>query len=172
MDAGVIYGHVASKDVTECLAMSEELIKLGRPEKIPNRNKVIRLAAKGLIQEEIASLTGVCVDTLVKHCSEELKRGALLCNSSLRSKQVRKALKGDTTMLIWLGKNRLDQADKQEIDVRKQVTVQMIVGIGENDLNRLTNGYHGHEPLELIQNTSTEEHETSQKESLSGTVSQ
>lgn len=35
---------------------------------------------------------------------------------AIRRAQVQKALNGDTTMLIWLGKNGLGQTDKQEVD--------------------------------------------------------
>lgn len=36
---------------------------------------------------------------------------------SLRRKQFQKALAGDTTLLIWLGKNMLGQSDKNEISI-------------------------------------------------------
>ncbi len=39
-------------------------------------------------------------------------------NSIIRAKQFDKAIKGDNTMLVWLGKNRLKQAESpQEISV-------------------------------------------------------
>lgn len=34
---------------------------------------------------------------------------------SLRRRQIQAALAGDKTMMVWLGKNYLDQTDKQEI---------------------------------------------------------
>jgi hypothetical protein len=40
----------------------------------------------------------------------------VLCNGSLRRKQVERALAGSDTMLIWLGKQRLGQNEKTETD--------------------------------------------------------
>ena len=35
-------------------------------------------------------------------------------NSFLRAKQYEKALQGDNVMLVWLGKNRLKQTDREQ----------------------------------------------------------
>lgn len=74
--------------------------------------------------EEIASFIGVCYDTLERACKRiykqpladyiREKRGA--GNISLRRRQYKAAMDGNTTMLIWLGKNRLGQSDKAIID--------------------------------------------------------
>ncbi len=79
---------------------------------------IFDLASNGYIQEEIAYVCGVCVDTLVARYSEVLKRGRLELNSSLRRKQVELAKTGNTTMLVWLGKILLGQKETQTYDVR------------------------------------------------------
>jgi hypothetical protein len=90
------------------------------------------------LEEEIAAVMKMSVDTLDRNCksiynkcfadvfAEKRKDG----KSSLRRKQYLKAINGDTTMLIWLGKNMLDQKDRQEIDQTIH-TPDVIIKIGE-----------------------------------------
>jgi len=40
--------------------------------------------------------------------------------------QNKRSLEGSDTMLIWQGKNVLDQTDKQELDHRGQITVNIV----------------------------------------------
>ena len=80
-----------------------------------NQEQVTRLAAIGCTNEEIASVVGCSHDTLVRRFKELLAEGRLQGKASLRRKQFELALSGNTTMLIWLGKQVLGQADKQEI---------------------------------------------------------
>lgn len=80
-----------------------------------NPEQVTRLAAIGCTNEEIASVVGCSHDTLVRRFKEVLAEGRLQGKASLRRKQFELALAGNTTMLIWLGKQVLGQSDKQEI---------------------------------------------------------
>ena len=72
-------------------------------------------------QEEIASLAGCSVDTLVRHCKRKHKisfaeffRGKRNGGkASLRRSQWIMS-KSNPTMAIWLGKQYLEQSDKQE----------------------------------------------------------
>jgi hypothetical protein len=74
--------------------------------------------------EEIASLLGIDYDTMnsrIKETynegfSEYIKRFSLNGKTSLRRYQWKLAESGNATMLIWLGKQYLDQADKQELN--------------------------------------------------------
>ena len=77
--------------------------------------RVTELAANGMIQREIAAILDCSEDTLQKRFAAEYKKGQEVCNSRLRSKQVERALAGSDTMLIWLGKNRLGQTDRQDV---------------------------------------------------------
>lgn len=90
---------------------------MARPRKTVDALAVIQLASKGLTQEEIAASLNICVDTLTDRFPEELKKGKFLCNSSLRKKQYDVAMHGSVPMLMWLGKNRLDQKDTEEKQV-------------------------------------------------------
>lgn len=77
--------------------------------------QVTRLAAIGCTNEEIASVLGCSHDTIVRRFKAVLAEGRLQGKASLRKKQFELALAGNTTMLIWLGKQVLGQTDKQEI---------------------------------------------------------
>ena len=71
-------------------------------------------------EEEIASLFSVSVDTLERWCRNTYERGFAEVfrekrqrgKASLRRRQWMKAQDGDTTMLIFLGKQYLGQADR------------------------------------------------------------
>ena len=78
--------------------------------------QIYELAKVSLCAEEIACLLGFGRNLLFTNesYSTALKRGEHDCNSSLRRKQYQLAMKGDKTMLVWLGKQRLHQRDRHE----------------------------------------------------------
>ncbi|HLY69206.1 MAG TPA: hypothetical protein VKR53_05725 [Puia sp.] len=71
---------------------------------------------------QIAAVIGVHPMTLYERCKKDQKCDFtdFLCekrekgNAALLGKQYEIAMKGDKTMLVWLGKNRCNQADKWE----------------------------------------------------------
>ena len=73
--------------------------------------------------EEIALLLDIDYNTLEFRIKEKfnipaveyLKQKRSKGKMSLRRKQYEKAMSGDNTMLIWLGKQYLHQSDKQEL---------------------------------------------------------
>lgn len=88
---------------------------MARPRKIVDEKRVIELASKGHTLEEIAAFENVSYDTLHRRFASACEKGKLLCDGQIRRKQVEKAISGSDTMLIWLGKQRLGQTDKQEV---------------------------------------------------------
>ena len=71
----------------------------------------------GCTNKEIAAHFGVSERTIESRRKDPdftavMERGYAHGNISLRRKQMELALKGDKTMLIWLGKQRLEQKDK------------------------------------------------------------
>jgi hypothetical protein len=72
----------------------------------------------------VASLIGVTENCLRQRCRKDLgveitefKRLKLAeGNELLRARQFQMAMNGDRTMLVWLGKNRLGQSDKVNIE--------------------------------------------------------
>ena len=88
-----------------------EGVVVGRDKKVVPPKDVERLAQMGCKDSEIADWFGVDENTLRYNFSVELLKGKLALNQSLRQAQIRLALTGNATMLIWLGKNILGQSD-------------------------------------------------------------
>jgi hypothetical protein len=88
-----------------------EGVVVGRDKKVVPPRDVERLAQMGCKDSEIAEWFGVDENTLRYNFSVELLKGKLALNQSLRQAQIRLALSGNATMLIWLGKNILGQSD-------------------------------------------------------------
>tara|TARA_R110002110_G_scaffold86172_3_gene224934 strand:- start:440 stop:784 length:345 start_codon:yes stop_codon:yes gene_type:complete len=73
--------------------------------------------------EEQSGILGVDYDTLNAACKREKKMGfsdyfrqkSSSGRMSLRRRQYSLAMDGNPTMLVWLGKNWLGQADKSEV---------------------------------------------------------
>ena len=96
--------------------IDEEKRGAGRPRIIVDEDAILELASKGRILSEIASYCGVSVDTITRNYAELVKRGRSIMEGSLRNKQYEIAMTGNPTMLIWLGKQYLEQSDKSEIN--------------------------------------------------------
>ena len=86
-------------------------VVVGRDKKVVPPRDVERLAQMGCKDSEIAEWFGVDENTLRYNFSVELLKGKLALNQSLRQAQIRLALSGNATMLIWLGKNILGQSE-------------------------------------------------------------
>ena len=92
--------------------------KGGRPKKGIDFDTVRKLASIMATQEEIATFLDVNVKTLQrdKEFSRIYKEGIDKGKMSLRRMQMKAAEKGNTSMLIWLGKQYLNQKDQSSID--------------------------------------------------------
>ena len=85
--------------------------------------------------EESAAILNIDYDTLNRRLEEEghggftdyFKKKSAPGKMSLRRKQIEVALSGNTTMLIWCGKQHLDQKDQSRQEIA-----------GELDINSLT----------------------------------
>jgi len=75
---------------------------------------VYKLAAIGSTDKEIARWFGVGEDTLRYNFADILQKGREEVKQSLRMAQLKLALSGNATMLIWLGKNLLLQSDSPQ----------------------------------------------------------
>lgn len=71
---------------------------------------IIRMSEIFCSQEEIAYAMGVSRDVIRKHL-DLLDEGKARGRVKLRRAQMEKALEGNPTMLIWLGKQLLGQSD-------------------------------------------------------------
>jgi len=83
--------------------------------------------------EEIASVLDINYETLERACKREkgikfvdyIGQKKLGGKASLRRNQWKLAQDGNATMLVWLGKNMLDQTDKSEVSNTSHVTINM-----------------------------------------------
>jgi hypothetical protein len=97
----------------------------GRPEKPIDWKKVDELLIAGCSGAEIASHFNLTPETLYERTAKEYNKGFSTYSqelrqkgdSLLRHKQFQKAMTGDNTMLIWLGKNRMGQKEHHENNV-------------------------------------------------------
>jgi hypothetical protein len=97
----------------------------GRPHAVIDWETVDKLCMLHCKGEEIADIIKVDYDTLNLACKREKKKGftdyykekSSTGKLSLRRRQYTAAVdEGNTTMLIWLGKQWLGQTDKKEFD--------------------------------------------------------
>lgn len=88
--------------------------KGGRPKLEIDERLVENLASIGCTNREIAAACNCSVDTLTDRFSEVMDKGRENGKTRLRKKQIEVALQGNVSMLIWLGKQMLGQAEKVE----------------------------------------------------------
>lgn len=90
--------------------------------------QVEELAAIMCTQIEIAAVLGISTKTLQrsKKFWEVYDRGREKAKTSLRRAQFKKAMDGNTTMLIWLGKQYLEQREKTD-NINKNEDIITIV---------------------------------------------
>jgi AraC-like DNA-binding protein len=103
---------------------TEPVNKGGRPKISVNFDTIDKMMAIQCTGEEIASVLNVSYDTLEKRIKEETglsfteyfvqKSG--VGRASLRRRQFQLAESGNPTMLVWLGKQWLNQKDRSEVD--------------------------------------------------------
>ena len=103
---------------------------MARPKKYNiDPEQVEKLAALGCTNVEIASFFG-CEESLIsKSYSRFIAKGKETGKIRLRQMQMRAAEKGAVPMLIWLGKQMLNQTDKQELTEVKPIDEIVFDGI-------------------------------------------
>jgi DNA-binding Lrp family transcriptional regulator len=118
---------------------------MGRPLLQIDEDTVEKLAGLHCTMKEIAAFVGCSVDTLENRFSELIEQGREKGKISLRRKQYDLAMKGNATMLIWLGKQNLGQTERSrdEIDVMNrfaQMNVQPMSTEQLADVVKLSRG--------------------------------
>ena len=89
----------------------DEKKKVGRPRKQVDTELLYKLASIHCTMKEMVDIVGVSEDTLKKNFSGIIDKGKADGKMRLRRKQIEVAMKGNAVMLIWLGKNLLNQSD-------------------------------------------------------------
>ena len=109
----------------------------GRPEKPFDRTECAKLMGMWCTKEEIAGWFAVSVATIERRCKEwaeeiGFENGSFetlrniygaSTKASIRRSQIQHALNGNTSLLIWLGKNLLGQTETPEITEAAQFQV-------------------------------------------------
>lgn len=152
------------------LAKAQELIlpetppriryKVGRQSALqptePMCNLLMNLAGEGYTQIEIAAFLGVHDTTLSRFLAthpearEAIDRGETYINASLRRQQIKQALAGDATMLIWLGKQRLGQKDQRHVTASGTITHAVTVSETRAFLEQEAAGSDDQPPTQLV----------------------
>lgn len=83
---------------------------------------IAREIGMGAMIDDLAKELGINVTTLYTKVNgpktkRAIQNGEGIVNNRLRRAQIKSALNGNATMLVWLGKNRLGQTDKVEASV-------------------------------------------------------
>ena len=85
---------------------------IGRPKKELDEEVIARLSQIGCTQEEIGSVVGISARTLQRRYADLVTENKNKGKASLRKVLLKKALRGDPKLLIWLSKNELGIVDK------------------------------------------------------------
>ena len=88
---------------------------MARPQKQIDEKQVEQLAAINCSLAEMAAVLDCSVDTLDRRFAEVIKKGRAAGRMSLKRKQYEVGMKGNVSMLIWLGKQTLGQRDNLDI---------------------------------------------------------
>jgi AraC-like DNA-binding protein len=91
------------------------------PKKVIDWDRVDKLLSSGCLGTEVAAYFGIHPETFYDRVkdkygvvfSEYIQQKRSHGDALLREKQYDKAIEGENMMLIWLGKNRLNQTDSQ-----------------------------------------------------------
>jgi hypothetical protein len=111
MEPNILDSPTSKRKTRKTATIEVEGVVVGRDKKVVPPTDVLRLAQMGCKDSEIADWFGIDENTLRYNFSVELLKGKLALNQSLRQAQIRLALSGNATMLIWLGKNLLNQQE-------------------------------------------------------------
>jgi len=107
---------------------------MGRPRKVIDWDTADKLCAIQCTGNEIAAFLGISYDTLDVACKRDkamsfpdyFAQKAAPGKISLRRAQFQAATEDrNSTMMIWLGKQMLDQKDKQTIEANVGLTVTL-----------------------------------------------
>lgn len=109
---------------------------MARPELEIDPELIEDLAAIFCTMKEMAAIAGCSVDTLERRFAEIIDKGRQRGKTTLRRKQFEAAMSGNVVMLIWLGKQCLDQVEKTQLVLEKLPT-EMLVAEAQR---RLTDG--------------------------------
>jgi hypothetical protein len=110
--------------------------KPGRPKAPVDHAMVEALASVGATNAEIAAICQVSTDTIERNCGELLQKARQDLRVRLRRAQLTAAFQGNPTMLIWLGKQMLGQADIQFTGDLSNMSDEELQALADGKLRR------------------------------------
>ncbi len=99
-------------------------MKMSKKKDITIEKQIEMLASYGLTNKEIAEALGYDDSTLKRKFENFLIKGRVNLKQRLKRKQIQVAMSGNVTMLIWLGKQYLGQAEKVEETGEYKITIK------------------------------------------------
>ena len=90
---------------------------------LSEEQRIEKLASYGLTNKEISEALGYDENTLKRNFEIFLIKGKANLKERLKRKQIQVAMQGNVTMLIWLGKQYLEQKEKVEESGELKLTV-------------------------------------------------
>lgn len=112
----------------------------GRPTALEDINfeQVALMGRFRATHETMAEYFDVCVRTIERYMADEegkfcraYKKAFSNSKMRLSEAQMKSALEGNATMLIWMGKQHLNQSDKQEIKQDLNITGAPVIGFAD-----------------------------------------
>lgn len=101
--------------------------KTGR-KPVPISEEIVgQMAFDGAKNSEIAAVLGVDDGTIKSRFSPILTQKRSARRAALRKKQTDMALRGNVPLLIWLGKQELEQVDRRDVDAKVHGSVTFIM---------------------------------------------
>ena len=97
---------------------------MARPRAEIDEKMVAGMATVGATNVEIAEACGVSEGTIRHRFYEILTKSRSVLKTKLRRAQLRAAFKGNSALLIFLGKNMLGQADKIETKNEQNIVIK------------------------------------------------
>lgn len=89
-----------------------QIVGRGENKKVIPPDEVMKIAQLHATTEEIAAFFGVPEQTIRYNFGDIITKAKSETKIALRRSQIKLALDGNCTMLIWLGKQYLNQSDK------------------------------------------------------------
>ena len=122
---------VAKKKVKKKVKKTQ---RVGRPKKTYTKEQVKKIeecAFHGCQTETIATLTGIPASTLRDNFRGFLAKKRAERKLELRKAQDRQAQVGNSAILIFLGKNELEQSDTKDQNINAQIEIKPVLTIEE-----------------------------------------
>jgi hypothetical protein len=107
----------------------------GAPRKPIDLDIVRRAASIGCTNGEIGALLNMCERTFYYHLEQDeglqsiVDQARETGRATLRRVQWQRAMAGDGTMLVWLGKNMLGQRDRHELSGADGAPLMIVTGV-------------------------------------------